>query len=68
MRFMIKEKGGVNADVFIEFLKRLMVGADMRGIAEVNLGIFSLRKGLDPRIFLLQKLLHERFISLQCTA
>ena len=27
MRFMIKEKGGVNADVFIEFLKRLMVGA-----------------------------------------
>ena len=26
MRFMIKEKGGVNADVFIEFLKRLMVG------------------------------------------
>jgi transposase len=27
MRFMIKEKGGVNADVFIEFLKRLMIGA-----------------------------------------
>jgi transposase len=27
MRFMIKEKGGVNADVFIEFLKRLIVGA-----------------------------------------
>src|ERR1019366_3739547 len=27
MRFMIKEKGGVNADIFIEFLKRLMVGA-----------------------------------------
>jgi hypothetical protein len=26
MRFMIKEKGGVNAAVFIEFLKRLMVG------------------------------------------
>ena len=25
MRFMIKEKGGVDADVFIEFLKRLMV-------------------------------------------
>lgn len=24
---MIKEKGGVNADVFIEFLKRLLVGA-----------------------------------------
>ena len=27
MRFMIKEKGGVNADVFIEFLKRLMLGS-----------------------------------------
>jgi transposase len=27
MRFMSKEKGGVNADVFIEFLRRLMVGA-----------------------------------------
>jgi len=27
MRFMIKEKGGVTADVFIEFLRRLMVGA-----------------------------------------
>jgi transposase len=27
MRFMIKEKGGVNAAVFIEFLKRLTAGA-----------------------------------------
>jgi len=27
MRFMIKEKGGVNAAVFIEFLKRLLMGA-----------------------------------------
>ncbi|MGH8595495.1 MAG: transposase [Gammaproteobacteria bacterium] len=27
MRFTIKEKGGVKAGVFIEFLKRLMVGA-----------------------------------------
>jgi len=26
MRFMVKEKGGVNAEVFIEFLRRLMVG------------------------------------------
>jgi len=26
MRFMIKEKGGVNAVVFIEFLKRMMTG------------------------------------------
>jgi hypothetical protein len=28
MRFMIKEKGGVNAEVFIEFLKRLIMGAE----------------------------------------
>jgi transposase len=27
MRFMIKEKGGVNAAVFIEFLKRMITGA-----------------------------------------
>jgi transposase len=27
MRFMIKERGGVNADVVIEFLKRLVAGA-----------------------------------------
>jgi transposase len=27
MRFMIKEKGGVNAEVFIAFLKRLLAGA-----------------------------------------
>ena len=27
MRFMVKESGGVNADVFIEFLKRLLIGA-----------------------------------------
>ena len=27
MRFMIKEEGGVNAEVFIEFLRRLMIGS-----------------------------------------
>jgi hypothetical protein len=27
MRFMIKERGGVNAEVFVEFMKRLLVGA-----------------------------------------
>jgi transposase len=27
MRFMVKDRGGVNADVFIEFLKRLLTGA-----------------------------------------
>ena len=30
MRFMIKEKGGVNSAVFIEFLKRLMVGSQRK--------------------------------------
>jgi transposase len=28
MRFMIKEKGGVNAEVFIEFLRRLITGVE----------------------------------------
>ena len=38
MRFMIKEKGGVNADVFIEFLKRLMVGSNNRIFLIVDRG------------------------------
>ena len=32
MRFMIKDKGGVNAAVFIEFLKRLMAAASGSGV------------------------------------
>jgi len=38
MRFMIKEKGGVNADAFIEFLKRLMVGSRNRIFLIVDRG------------------------------
>jgi len=38
MRFMIKEKGGVNADVFITFLKRLMVGAKQKIFLIVDRG------------------------------
>ena len=38
MRFMIKEKGGINADVFIEFLKRLMVGAKSKIFLIVDRG------------------------------
>lgn len=38
MRFMIKEKGGVNADVFIEFLKRLLVGAHKKIFLIVDRG------------------------------
>jgi transposase len=38
MRFMIKEKGGVNADVFIEFLNRLIVGKKTRTFVETLKG------------------------------
>ena len=38
MRFMIKEKGGVNADVFIEFLRRLMTGAKSKIFLIVDRG------------------------------
>jgi transposase len=38
MRFMIKEKGGVNAEVFIEFLKRLIVGSKRRIFLIVDRG------------------------------
>jgi hypothetical protein len=35
---MIKEKGGVNADVFIEFLKRLITGVKRPVILIVDRG------------------------------
>src|SRR5437588_1127537 len=38
MRFMIREKGGVNADVFIEFLRRLMVGCKTKIFLIVDRG------------------------------
>jgi transposase len=38
MRFMIRESGGVNADVFIEFLKRLLVGAKRKIFLIVDRG------------------------------
>ena len=38
MRFMIKEKGGVNAEVFIEFLKRLMLGSESKIFLIVDRG------------------------------
>jgi transposase len=38
MRFMIKEKGGVNAAVFIEFLKRLVAGAKRAIFPNVDRG------------------------------
>jgi transposase len=38
MRFMVKETGGVNADVFIEFLRRLMIGSKNRIFIIVDRG------------------------------
>jgi len=38
MRFMIKEKGGVNADVFIEFIKRLLIGCENKIFLIVDRG------------------------------
>src|ERR1700733_13527974 len=38
MRCMIKESGGVNADVFIEFLKRLLIGAKRKIFLIVDRG------------------------------
>jgi primosomal replication protein N'' len=47
MRFMTKEKGGVNAAVFIEFLKRLMIGSKNK--------IFRLRhRDLRPSVVLVR--------------
>src|SRR5260370_4385684 len=57
LRFMIKERGGVNADVFIEFLKRLLVGAKHkiflivdRGPAHVAKKTKSFVAGLDGKL------------------
>ena len=38
MRFMTEEKGGVNAAVFIEFLKRLMIGSRNKSFLIVDPG------------------------------
>lgn len=38
MRFMIKETGGVNADVFIEFLRRMLIGSKNRIFLIVDRG------------------------------
>jgi transposase len=62
MRFMIKQQGGVNADVFIEFLKRLIAGASRvifliadRGPAPIARETRAFGEGLNgsPRLFYL---------------
>jgi transposase len=59
MRFMIKEKGGVNADVFIEFLKRLITGAKRpiilivdRGPAHIAKKTKAFVEGLNGKLWL----------------
>ena len=57
MRFMIKEKGGVNAAVFIEFLKRMITGAKRpiflivdRGPAHIAKKTRAFVEGLNGRL------------------
>jgi hypothetical protein len=45
----------------------MMIRTHVRGVAEVDLGLFPLRQSPDPRVFLLEPLLHQRFVSFQCT-
>jgi hypothetical protein len=45
---MIKEKGGVNAEVFIEFLKRLITGAKRPVILIVDRGPATSRRKPKP--------------------
>ena len=59
MRFMIKEKGGVNADVFIEFLKRVITGAKRpiilivdRGPAHIAKKTKAFVEGLNGKLWL----------------
>ena len=59
MRFMIKEKGGVNAEVFIEFLKRLITGAKRpiilivdRGPAHIAKKTKAFVEGLNGKLWL----------------
>ena len=48
MRFMIKEKGGVNTDVFIEFLKRLIAGAERTIFLIVDSQLSALFRSTPP--------------------
>src|SRR5260370_25259134 len=46
---------------------RMMIRAHVRGVAEVDLSLFPLRQTFDPRAFLLDPLLHQRFVPFQRT-
>jgi hypothetical protein len=43
----------------------MMIRAHMRGVAEIDLGVFPARKSFDPRVFLLEPLLHQRLVAFQ---
>jgi hypothetical protein len=43
----------------------MMIRAHMRGVAEVDIGLFPLRHSLDLRVFLLEPLLHQRLVAFQ---
>src|SRR6516162_8571950 len=43
----------------------MMIRAHMRSVAEIDLGVFPPRKSFDPRVFLLEPLLHQRLVALQ---
>src|SRR4029077_14118513 len=44
---------------------RMMIRAHVRGVAEVDVGLFPLRQSSDARVFLLEPLLHQRLILFQ---
>jgi hypothetical protein len=44
---------------------RMMIRAHVRGVAEVDIGLFPLRHRPDLRVFLLEPLLHQRLVAFQ---
>ena len=62
LRFMIKERGGVNADVFIEFLKRLLIGAKQKIFLIVDRGPAHTAKKTSAFIKSLNGALHLFFL------
>jgi hypothetical protein len=41
----------------------MMIRAHVRGVAEVDIGFYPLRQSPDPRVFLLEPLLHRKRFS-----
>jgi transposase len=73
MRFMIKEKGGVNADVFIEFIRRLLIGCENKIFLIIDRGPAHIAKktkefvaSLEGRLRLFYLPQHERRAQVRC--